>query len=60
MKILVINNERALLWYTHPNYKRQETHVVCYGLEVKQFDSMQEAQAHYSACVKHSKACDGE
>lgn len=51
MKIIMASEKIGLIWYTALNYKQKQTHVVCFGLQVKQFDSEKAAKDEVKACL---------
>ena len=57
MKIICISEEIGIVWYTALDYKRQEIHVVVYGLQVKQFNNRTDAQKEHQSCLNHYWEC---
>lgn len=60
MRIIEINIEYGVIWYTSLNYKGEPIDVVCYGLSVERFEECGDAGAHYKACIRHAKQAAGE
>jgi hypothetical protein len=59
MKILKNEvDQYQLLMYVSNNYLYKPVYVVCYGLQVKQFDCKVLAQVEYRHCKKHAIECN--
>lgn len=62
MKILVTNEAAGLIAYRAYNWQYKNVYVVCYGLQVEQFDGVAgpvRALRHFNACIRHSNRCNG-
>lgn len=57
MKTLIQNEVAGVLVYSHPDYKGDTIYVVCYGLDVKKTESLQETMMIYGNCLEHYKNC---
>ncbi|UNI71916.1 hypothetical protein [Aeromonas phage vB_ AhaP_PT2] len=53
MKVITMSEEIGLIWYTANDWRGNEYHVVCYGLEVKHFDNAADVNEHYKGCLNH-------
>ena len=51
MKIIVVNEEIGLIWYKSRNYQQKEVHVICFGLQVEQYDEEGEAKEAFKSCL---------
>lgn len=59
MKILKNEvDDYQLLMYVSNDYLYRPVYVVCYGLQVKQFDDEKLANTEYKNCKKHAIACN--
>lgn len=59
MNILYTDTNIGLIWYTAKDWLHRTVHVVCYGLEVKQFNKAEDAQNHIAACQRHHWEAEG-
>ena len=55
MNVIEMNTKLGIIWYTARNFRQIEVHVVCYGLQVKQFDSRKMAEAEFAHCMNHAE-----
>lgn len=51
MKIIVVNEEMGLIWYKSRNYQQKEVHVICFGLQVEQYDDEDKAKEAFKNCL---------
>ena len=51
MKIIVVNEEIGLIWYKSRNYQQREVHVVCFGLQVEQYEDENKAKEAFKNCL---------
>ena len=51
MKIIVVNEEIGLIWYKSRNYQQKEVHVICFGLQVEQYDDEDKAKEAFKNCL---------
>ena len=51
MKIIVINEEIGLIWYKSRNYQQKEVHVICFGLQVEQYEDENKAKEAFKNCL---------
>lgn len=59
MNILYTNTDIGLIWYTSKDWKQRTVHVVCYGLEVKQFGFAKDAKRYLVECQTHHYNAEG-
>lgn len=48
MKIIAMNEELGVIWYTAKDYKNRTKHVIIYGLSKTEWDSREEAQYDFN------------
>lgn len=51
MKIIVVNEEMGLIWYKSRNYQQKEVHVICFGLQVEQYEDEDKAKEAFKNCL---------
>lgn len=51
MQIIAMSEDVGLIWYKARNYKQKEIHVVCFCLQVEQYDDVDKALAAYKNCL---------
>ena len=51
MKIIVFNEEIGLIWYKSRNYQQKEVHVICFGLQVEQYEDEDKAKEAFKNCL---------
>ena len=54
MKIIAMNEEMGLIWYTAKDYKNRTKHVIIYGLSKTEWDSREAAQDEFNICLNHA------
>lgn len=57
MKIIAMNEELGVIWYTAKDYKYRTKHVIIYGLSKTEWDSREQAQDEFNKCLGHAFAC---
>ena len=54
MKIIVMNEDLGIIWYTSKDYKQNDVHVVIYGLSRTEWVSREQAQLQFNKCLHHA------
>lgn len=58
---IIIDAPRFDILVTESNdYQGTPRYIVCYGLQVERFDTLQEALREFRNCLSHAAACQGE
>jgi len=57
MKIVAMNEELGVIWYTANDYKYHTKHVIIYGLSKTEWDSRADAQDEFNKCLDHAFNC---
>lgn len=58
MNIIKCEPPLSLLQYTAYDYRYKLVFVVCYGLQVTQHETQEEADKQYTQCRRHSLKCN--
>lgn len=53
MKIITISEEIGLIWYVAKNFKQRDIHTIIYGLQIRQYETREEAQKEHQNCLNH-------
>ncbi len=57
MKIIAMNEDLGLIWYTAKDCKNHTKHVIIYGLSKTEWDSRELAQEEFNMCLDHAFNC---
>lgn len=57
MKIIAMNEELGVIWYTARDYKQVTKHVIIYGLSRTEWESREQAQDEFNRCMNHAFDC---
>ncbi|ALP47766.1 hypothetical protein BOW94_gp01 [Escherichia phage GA2A] len=57
MKIIAMNEELGVIWYTATDYKYRTKHVIIYGLTKTEHQSRKQAQDEFNKCLDHAFNC---
>lgn len=57
MKIIAMNEELGVIWYTAKDHKNRTKHVIIYGLSKTEWYSREGAQDEFNLCLKHAFNC---
>lgn len=58
MNIILTDTQSGIIAYSAYNYKQNKVFVVCYGLEIKKFTTIEDMYKNIKNCIDHANLID--